>query len=114
MVLSHFRRFYEGLGSMLITASAEYKTIFNSVCSALFVVGVSALEHDVALSSSLVAMYSTVASNCLYNAWPDNIISCPELKAYVHYDSKCCGLVLYVYLWGNLRQLILMEIDRRR
>lgn len=32
------------------------------------------LEHDVALSSVLVAMYSTVASDCLYNAWPDSII----------------------------------------
>lgn len=32
------------------------------------------LEHDVALSSVLVAMYSTVASDCLYNACPDYII----------------------------------------
>lgn len=64
------------------------------------------MEHDVALYSSLVAMYETVASNCLYNAWPHYIISRPELKAFVHYDSKCCGLVPYVYLGGDPRQLM--------
>lgn len=47
------------------------------------------MERDVALSSPLVAMYSTVASNCLYDAWPDHILyHDPELKACVHYDSE--------------------------
>lgn len=34
------------------------------------------------------------------------IISHPELKPYVHYDSKCCGLVPYLDLWGNPRLLM--------
>lgn len=72
----------------------------------IFLVGAPAVEHGVALSSSLVAMYSAVASNCLYNAWPDYITWSPELKAFVHYDSKCCHLVPYVYLWGSPSQLM--------
>lgn len=68
----------------------------------IFLVGELAAGHDVALSYSLVAMYST--SNCLFSAWPEYIISRPELKAYVHYDQKCCGLV--PYLWGSPRHLV--------
>lgn len=34
-----------------------------------------------ALFSSLVAMYSTVASDCLYNAWPDYINMTPGAES---------------------------------
>ena len=71
--------------------SADY----INVCDTCLVL---AVEHDVALSSFIVAMYSTVASNCLYNAWPDYMIRCPELIAYVHYDSKCCGSTVCISL----------------
>lgn len=69
------------------------------------------LEHDVALSSVLVAMYSTVASDCLYNAWPDYIIWCRELKAHVHYDTKCCGLVSCISL-GQCLEVDMMLVKR--
>lgn len=62
---------------------------------------------------TLYSLVATVASNCLYIAWPDYIISHPELKAFVHYDSKCCDLVPYVYLWGNrvVTQIRIFDTD---